>query len=81
MAFALVGEDPVTDELLDGFHEMEDAGVSRIVMPRLLDANREHAVHSLQRLADELLERYSILAQEHADATQTPFSPAASNRH
>ncbi|MHB8691554.1 MAG: LLM class F420-dependent oxidoreductase [Solirubrobacteraceae bacterium] len=58
LAFALVGEDPVTPELIDSFRAMEAAGVSRIVIPRLLDADRDHAIHSLQRLADELLERY-----------------------
>jgi probable F420-dependent oxidoreductase len=58
MAFALVGEDAVTEQLLDSFRAMEAAGVSRIVIPRLLDTDRQHAIHSLHRLADELLERY-----------------------
>jgi probable F420-dependent oxidoreductase len=58
MAFALVGEAPVTAELLDSFRAMEAAGVGRIVLPRLLDADLQHAIHSLQRLADELLQSY-----------------------
>ena len=63
MAFALVGEDPVTEQLLDGFRAMEALGVSRIVIPRLLDIDREHALHSLQRLASELLQRYPRAAE------------------
>ena len=51
------------DAVLDSFQAMEAAGVTRIVIPRLLDADREHALHSLQRLADDLLQRYRPAAQ------------------
>jgi probable F420-dependent oxidoreductase len=59
MAFALVGDDPVTPGQLDAFREMEEAGVRRIVVPRLLDHDLQHALDSLERLADQLLGAYA----------------------
>jgi probable F420-dependent oxidoreductase len=58
MSFALVGDDPVTSGLLDTFRRMEDLGVGRIVVPRLLDADLRQALDSLERLADQLLGAY-----------------------
>jgi alkanesulfonate monooxygenase SsuD/methylene tetrahydromethanopterin reductase-like flavin-dependent oxidoreductase (luciferase family) len=58
MSFALVGEDPVGPALLDSFHRMEDLGVTRIVVPRLLDSSRARMRASLDRLADQLLGAY-----------------------
>lgn len=62
LAFALVGEDPVTEELREMFDGMERIGISRVVIPRLLDADREHVLHSLQRLAADLIERPAVTA-------------------
>lgn len=73
LAFALVGEDPVTPELLDGFRAMEAAGVGRIAIPRLLDADRAHAIHSLRRLGDELLQRYSAAQPESTTRCSSPI--------
>lgn len=58
MAFSLVGPDPVTRAQLDDFHRMEDLGVSRIVVPRLLDATTDAVLDALKRLADELIGAY-----------------------
>ena len=58
MSFALVGDDPVGPALLDSFHRMEDLGVSRIVVPRLLDCSPARIHASLDRLADQLLGSY-----------------------
>jgi hypothetical protein len=58
MSFALVGDDPVAPGLLDTFRRMEDLGVGRIVVPRLLDADLRQALDSLERLADQLLGAY-----------------------
>jgi hypothetical protein len=37
---------------------MEDLGVGRIVVPRLLDGDLRQALDSLERLADQLLGAY-----------------------
>lgn len=58
MAFSLAGADPITRAQLDDFHRMEELGVSRIVVPRLLDSRVEVVMGALDRLGDELVRAY-----------------------
>jgi probable F420-dependent oxidoreductase len=58
MSFALVGEDPVTPAVLDSFRQMEELGVRRIVVPRLLDGSLSQVRASLERFAEQLIGAY-----------------------
>jgi probable F420-dependent oxidoreductase len=58
MAFSLVGPDPVTRAQLDDFHRMADLGVSRVVVPRLLDSAAATVLASIDRLGDQLIGAY-----------------------
>jgi probable F420-dependent oxidoreductase len=58
MAFSLVGPDPVTRAQLDDFRRMADLGVSRIVVPRLLDNTLAPMLDALDRLGDQLIGAY-----------------------
>jgi probable F420-dependent oxidoreductase len=78
MAFALVGEDPVTEEHLENIHRMEELGISRVVVPRLLDGDQRHAIHSLERIAEQLLDRYPTApASAAADASGRRRQPTS----
>jgi probable F420-dependent oxidoreductase len=57
-SFALTSDEPVTTELLDQFHRMEDLGVHRIVVPRLLDTTSAKAIESMDRLGGQLIKAY-----------------------
>jgi len=57
-SFALTGDEPVSTGLLDQFHRMEDLGVHRIVVPRLLDTTAAKAIESMDRIAEELIGAY-----------------------
>jgi probable F420-dependent oxidoreductase len=57
-SFALTGDDPVSPELLDELHRMEELGVHRVVVPRLLDTTAAKAVESMERLAEQLIKAY-----------------------
>ncbi|MCK9248530.1 MAG: hypothetical protein M0P31_06075 [Solirubrobacteraceae bacterium] len=54
-AFALTADDPIGPAMHDELRRMEQFGVSRIVVPRLLDTPLAKALEQLDRLADELL--------------------------
>jgi probable F420-dependent oxidoreductase len=57
-AFALTSDDPITPTLLDDLRRMEELGVQRIIVPRLLDTPLPKALDSLDRLAGELISAY-----------------------